>query len=114
MHPTQPEADSDAPPQVAPDVREDVRRDIAHDNLEELEIEEEEVDLASYGEEPGDDAGFEELEEETRAAGGELSGSVPGAGAPVPATGGEPVANGEAVPESILEADCLLYTSRCV
>jgi hypothetical protein len=44
--------------------------------VEEQEIEEEEADLTSYGEEPGDDEGFEELEEETRAAGGELSLSV--------------------------------------
>jgi Rne/Rng family ribonuclease len=105
VHETQREADLDTPPQVAPNVRHDVRSDIAHDNLEELEIEEEEADLTSYGEEPGDDAGFEELEEETRAAGGELSGAVPGAGAPGPVTDGEAVANGEAVPESILEAE---------
>src|SRR5216684_7323874 len=50
-----------------------VMRDVTHGAVEEQEIEEEEADLASYGEEPGDDAGFEELEEETRAAGGELS-----------------------------------------
>ena len=41
-------------------------------NIEEQEIEEEEAELASYGEQLGDDD-FEELEEETRAAGGELS-----------------------------------------
>ncbi len=44
----------------------------AHGHVEEQEIEEEEADLAAYGEEPGDDDGFEEVEEETRAAGGEL------------------------------------------
>jgi len=44
-----------------------------HGAVEEQEIEEEEVDLASYGEEPGDDDGFEETEEETHAPGGERS-----------------------------------------
>jgi len=41
-------------------------------HIEEQEIEEEEAELAAYGEELGDDDGFEEVEEETRAAGGEL------------------------------------------
>ncbi len=72
-------------------------------DIEEQEIEEEEADLASYGEEPGDDAGFEELEEETQAAGGELPGSVPGEIAPGLVSGGELAANGEAVPEVVLE-----------
>jgi Rne/Rng family ribonuclease len=91
--------------------------------VEEQEIEEEEVDLASYGEEPGDDEGFEELEEETRAAGEELSGAEILEVTPGRATGGEAVlgeraisesaigeavngeaANGEAVPEAALEA----------
>jgi hypothetical protein len=74
-------------------------------DIEEQEIEEEEADLASYGEEPGDDAGFEELEEETQAAGGELPGSVPGEIAPGLVSGGELAANGEAVPEVVLEAE---------
>jgi ribonuclease G len=77
--------------------------DVKSGNVEEQEIEEEEADLASYGEEPGDDEGFEELEEETRAASGELSGSGVGAIAPGLAAGGEPEANGEAVPEAVLE-----------
>ena len=79
--------------------------DVAHGDVEEeeLEIEEEEADLASYGEEPGDDAGFEETEEETRAAGGELSGSAVGEIALGLAAGGEPAANGEGVPEAVLE-----------
>ncbi|MGD0508356.1 MAG: Rne/Rng family ribonuclease, partial [Terriglobales bacterium] len=55
--------------------------------------------------EPGDDAGFEELEEETRAAGGGLSGPGVGEVAPALAAGGEPAANGEAVPEAVLEAE---------
>jgi ribonuclease G len=73
--------------------------------VEEQEIEEEEADLTSYGEEPGDDEGFEEVEEETRAAGGELSGSGFGEVAPGLAAGGELAANGEALPEAVLEAE---------
>jgi Rne/Rng family ribonuclease len=45
-------------------------------HLEEQVIEEEEAELTSYGEEPGDDEGFEELEEETRAASDEVSQSL--------------------------------------
>jgi ribonuclease G len=95
-----------------------VAHDLTHGAVEEQEIEEEEVDLTSYGEEPGDDAGFEELEEETRAAGEELLGageSASESATPVSATpdsapsglatGGEPAANGEAVPEAVLEAE---------
>ncbi len=93
------EADFVAAPQVA----HDVAHDVAHGDVEEQEIEEEETDLTSYGEEPGDDDGFEELEEETRAAGGELTRSGVGESAPVLAAGGEPAANGEAVPEAVLE-----------
>ena len=37
--------------------------------VEEQEIEEEEADLGAYAEELEDDAAFEEMEEETRAAG---------------------------------------------
>ncbi len=73
-------------------------------HVEEQEIEEEEADLAAYGEEPGDDDGFEEVEEETRAAGGEL---VPaGVGETVPSPAGPATAseNGE-VPEAVLEAE---------
>jgi Rne/Rng family ribonuclease len=94
-----------------------------HGAVEEQEIEEEEAELTSYGEEPGDDAGFEELEEETRAAGEALSGvgetasesTSPASASPVSAapesasselaTVGEPAANGEAVPEAVLEAE---------
>src|SRR4029077_19537762 len=67
---------------AAPHPMHDVAHDLTHGAVEEQEIEEEEADLVSYGEEPGDDAGFEELEEETRAAGGELSG--PGVGQVAP------------------------------
>ncbi len=95
------EADSAAAPQVT----HDVKHDVAQGAVEEQEIEEEEADLKAYGEEPGDDAGFEELEEETRAAGGELSASGVGEVAPGLAASGEPAANGEAVPEAVLEAE---------
>src|SRR6266852_6317685 len=95
------EADFEAAPQVT----QDFTHDLEHGAVEEQEIEEEEADLASYGEEPGDDEGFEEIEEETRAAGGELSGSGVGEIAPGLAAGVEPVANGEAVPEAVLEAE---------
>jgi Rne/Rng family ribonuclease len=90
---------------ATPAITQQVTHDLAHGAVEEQEIEEEEADLVSYGEEPGDDAGFEELEEETRAAGGELSGSVVGETAPGLAVGGEPSANGETVPEAVLEEE---------
>ena len=89
----------------APQITSDAQHDVAHGAVEEQEIEEEEADLKAYGEEPGDDAGFEELEEETRAAGGELSASGVGEVAPGLAASGEPAANGEAVPEAVLEAE---------
>jgi Rne/Rng family ribonuclease len=89
----------------APQVTQDFAPDLAHGAVEEQEIEEEEADLTSYGEEPGDDEGFEEIEEETRAAGGELSGSGVGEIPPGLGAGVEPVATGEAVPEAVLEAE---------
>jgi ribonuclease G len=91
------EADFVAAPQVA--------HDVTRGAVEEQEIEEEEADLTSYGEEPGDDEGFEEVEEETRAAGGELSGFGVGEIAPGLAAGGELAASGEAIPEAVLEAE---------
>ncbi|MGA2979673.1 MAG: Rne/Rng family ribonuclease [Terriglobales bacterium] len=105
------EAGSAAAPQVAREVAPDVPHDVTHGAVEEQEIEEEEAELTSYGEEPGDDAGLEEdeLEEETRAAGGELSGSgvaeTAAETAPGLATGGELAANGEVIPEAVLEAE---------
>src|SRR6202043_2573127 len=90
---------------AAPQVTHDATPGVAHGAVEEQEIEEEEADLTSYGEEPGDDEGFEEIEEETRAAGGELSGSGVGEIAPGLAAGVETMANGEAVPEAVLEAE---------
>ncbi len=86
------------------DVSEQVTQPVAHGSVEEQEIEEEEAELMSYGEEPGDDEGFEEVEEETHAAGGELSGSV-AAAAPELAVASEPAANGETLPEAVLEAE---------
>ena len=105
VHEQPQEADLVAAPQVTPDVTPDVSRDVEHGAVEEQEIEEEEADLTSYGEEPGDDEGFEELEEETRAAGGELSEPGVGEVAPALAAGGEPAANGDVVPEALLEAE---------
>jgi len=100
------ETDSVAPPQLTHEVvTEEVTHEVVHGAVEEQEIEEEEAELTSYGEEPGDDAGFEELEEETRAAGGELSESGVGEAAPGLTAGGEAAANGEAVPEAVLEAE---------
>ena len=78
---------------------------ITHGDVEEQEIEEEEVDLVSYGEEPGDDEGFEEVEEETRMSNGELSEATVEQIAPVLVAGTEPVATSEAVPEAVLEAE---------
>jgi len=86
------------------DLNHNVPDDVARGALEEQEIEEEEAELTSYGEEPGDDAGLEEeLEEETRAASGEISGS--GVGDIASVLGGETAANGEGIPESVLEAE---------
>ncbi len=86
---------------VVHDQAAEVSHAAAQRTIEEQEIEEEEVDLVSYGEEPGDDEGFEEVEEETRAAGEPLAAAdavVAGAATT------EPAANGEAVPEAELEA----------
>jgi Rne/Rng family ribonuclease len=93
---------------VAPRVSHDVTSDLApsslHGAVEEQEIEEEEVDLTSYGEEPGDDEGFEEVEEETHAASGKFPGLGISEAATAATTGGELTANGDAVPETALEA----------
>jgi ribonuclease G len=104
LHETAPETDAAAPPQATREVTHEVAHEVMHRAVEEQEIEEEEADLAPYGEELGDDEGFEELEEETHAAGGELSESGVGDATPVLAAGGELAANGEAVPEAVLEA----------
>jgi Rne/Rng family ribonuclease len=100
-----PEGVSIEAPQIADDRPNDFPTAMAHPAMEEQEIEEEEADLTSYGEEPGDDDGFEELEEETQAAGGELSRSKVGDAAAALVASGEVVANGEALPEAVLEAE---------
>jgi len=109
---TRHEADLEASP-IKQDVTQHLAHDVAHGSVEEQEIEEEEVELASYGEEPGDDAGFEEeelLEVETQAAGAELPSSSVAEVAPGLAAGSEPASsepstNGEVVPEAVLEAE---------
>ena len=86
------------------EIMKEVHHEATHGHVEEQEIEEEEADLAAYGEEPGDDDGFEEVEEETRAAGGELLSAGVGA---TPTSGAESTVvteNGE-VPEAVLEAE---------
>jgi Rne/Rng family ribonuclease len=92
-----------AAPRTLAEVTHESLHAVAQGAVEEQEIEEEEAELTSYGEEPGDDEGFEEVEEETRAVGGELSAS--GVGDVTSAPVGEPGATGEAVPESVLEAE---------
>ncbi len=91
------------PDTSASEEQHEVREAAAQGHVEEQEIEEEEADLAGYGEEPGDDEGFEEVEEETRAAGGELIAAEPADSV----AGAEPVAVGEngEVPEAVLEAE---------
>jgi ribonuclease G len=84
------------------EIPKEVHHEASHGHVEEQEIEEEEADLAAYGEEPGDDDGFEEVEEETRAAGGELLPAGVGETASTPAA--EAGENGE-VPEAVLEAE---------
>jgi Rne/Rng family ribonuclease len=102
--------------EVAHDDRSEAKHSVihgsVHGSVEEQEIEEEEVELASYGEEPGDDAGFEEdelLEVETRAASGASGSAVaevaPGLAAGSEPAGGEAATNGEVVPEAVLEAE---------
>jgi len=81
----------------------DVSPVVTQGAMEEQEIEEEEAELVSYGEEPGDDEGFEETEEETRAAGEVFSGAPEVAAEQVSV--GEVSVNGEAVPEAVLEAE---------
>ncbi len=100
---------SDQEDSTEEEVSEEVHVASPQGHLEEQEIEEEEAELAAYGEEPGDDYGFEEVEEETRAAGGEL---LPAAvGETIPPSGelgageaGAVAENGE-VPEAVLEAE---------
>ena len=85
------------------EVKEEVHYDATQGHVEEQEIEEEEADLAAYGEEPGDDDGFEEVEVETRAA-GELTPAGVAETTLAETASAEAGENGE-VPEAVLEAE---------
>ena len=91
------------PGETVPEVRYD-----AGGPVEEQEIEEEEADLVAYGEGLEDDDDFAEVEEETRAANGDLAGpgSAKWIDTAVTETGerAEPAENGEAS-EAVLEAE---------
>jgi ribonuclease G len=81
---------------------------VPKEDIEEQEIEEDEAELAAYGEHLEDDGGFEDLEEETHAAGAELPRpSLEAARASVVTAGaaGEAVESGEEVPEAVLEEE---------
>ncbi len=102
-----------APETVLPDIAHEAEvaaaLEVPSADIEEHEIiEEDEAELASYGEHLEDDGGFEELEEETHAAaGGELprpSLEAPQSPATEGAAGGA-VENGEEVPEAVLEEE---------
>ncbi|MGB9233535.1 MAG: Rne/Rng family ribonuclease [Terriglobales bacterium] len=82
----------------------EVRYDVSHGHVEEQEIEEEEADLAAYGDELDDDAGFEEVEEETHAPGTDLLTSAVGEAALPESETAEAGENGE-IPEAVLEAE---------
>jgi ribonuclease G len=77
-------------------------------HIEEQEIEEEEADLDSYAEEMEDDAAFEELEEETRAA-GEATSTVslqePAAEPVGEGLSAEPAEAAEGASEAVLEEE---------
>jgi ribonuclease G len=95
---------------AAPHLTEDAT-EIVHQHLVEEEIEEEEAELASYGEELGDDDGFEDLEEETRDASDGVSQSAVAERSAANATEAEVAAvseagaSAEALPEAALEAE---------
>jgi ribonuclease G len=95
---------------AAPHLTEDPT-EIVHQHLVEEEIEEEEAELASYGEELGEDDGFEDLEEETRDASDGVSQHVVNEHSPANTTEaeatavGEAGASAEALPEAALEAE---------
>jgi Rne/Rng family ribonuclease len=81
----------------------EVRYDASRGHVEEQEIEEEEVELAAYGDQLEEEDDFEAVEEETHAPGAEpLTGAVEAARAEgEDAEAGE---NGE-IPEAVLEAE---------
>ena len=80
------------------------RFDMSGGHVEEQEIEEEEADLAAYGEELEEDDDFEEVEEERHAPGAELPLAAAGEAAAAESEGGEPGENGE-ISEAALEAE---------
>ena len=79
----------------------------ASGRVEEQEIEEEETDLGSYGEELEEDATFEDLEEETRAAGDATAttSTLEMSAAPADELPGSPLDAGEGPSESALEEE---------
>ena len=81
----------------------EVQYDASRGHVEEQEIEEEEADLAAYGDDTEEDDGFEEVEEETHAPGPEL---LTGAAAETTPAGeiAEAGKNGE-LSEAVLEAE---------
>ncbi len=97
------ETEFESTPQVAEEVSPSAAQSAGQGMLEEQEIEEEEADLVAYGEQHGDDAGFEEMEEETRAAGQEATESGVSEVPPGMVVEGEPSATGEPVSEAALE-----------
>jgi ribonuclease G len=87
---------------VAGETAAEVRYDAGSGRVEEQEIEEEEADLAAYGDQLDDEDDFESVEEETHAPGIGLVTSASGEAAL-----GEPAGvaeNGE-IPEAVLEAE---------
>ncbi len=79
----------------------DVRYEAGSGHVEEQEIEEEEADLAAYGDQLDEDDDFEAVEEETHAPGTEM---MTDAVAAAPAEGETAGENGE-IPEAVLEAE---------
>ncbi len=81
----------------------EVRYDASRGHVEEQEIEEEEADLAAYGDDTEEDDVFEEVEEETHAPGAELLTAAAAEATPA----GEVVETGEngEVSEAALEAE---------
>ncbi|MGA9528432.1 MAG: Rne/Rng family ribonuclease [Terriglobales bacterium] len=89
------------------DSRSDVRYDAGGGRVEEQEIEEEEADLAAYGNVTDEDDDFEEVEEETHAPGTEALAASVGEAAPAGSETAEVVGTGEPgeFSEATLEAE---------
>jgi ribonuclease G len=102
----QPSVETDSAPEVLPEIAHELdfktALQVPPGDIEEQEIEEEEADLAAYAEDLDEDEDFEELEEETRAAGDFSSSERLREPASVPAAEGvvsEAVEGGAGVPE---------------